>query len=241
VAGRASGGRARLSPAPPRGPPMPATDADATSAQSSRTWPCGGGRTLFELQGAASALPADRRHPGHRRNRGHLADSARRGRNIRGIKSWGAAPPRKMGTRAAGVDSGRCAETLPVVEQHVNHARAHLPRRRKRTDTVTIADDLPLAAEETIDRERQPDGKSVHAAAGAARFVALDDEVPVVLLDGEVDDADPSTDARLMAGRSAPNTRADLICRRGRRWVASLSTRLDSADVPPGPACGDQR
>jgi hypothetical protein len=80
---------------------------------------------------------------------------------------------------------------LPEVEQHVDHARSHLPRCRERTDVVAIADDLPLAAEDPIDGQRQPDGEPVHAAPGAARLIPLDDEVPVVLLDGEVDHAEP--------------------------------------------------
>jgi hypothetical protein len=52
---------------------------------------------------------------------------------------------------------------------------------------VAIADDLPLAAEDAIDGQRQSDGEPVHAATGAACLIPLDDEVPVVLLDGEVD------------------------------------------------------
>jgi hypothetical protein len=55
---------------------------------------------------------------------------------------------------------------------------------------VAIADDLALAAEDAIDGEGQPDGEPVYAATGAARFIPLDDEVPVVLLDGEVDHAE---------------------------------------------------
>jgi hypothetical protein len=76
---------------------------------------------------------------------------------------------------------------FPEVEQHVDHARSYLPRRRQWTDVVAIADDPPLAPDGSIDGERQPDGEPVHAAAGAARFVPLDDEVPVVLLDRKVD------------------------------------------------------
>jgi len=52
---------------------------------------------------------------------------------------------------------------------------------------IPVADDLPSAAESAVDRERQPDGEPVHAAAGAARFVPLDDEVTVVLLDRKMD------------------------------------------------------
>jgi hypothetical protein len=76
---------------------------------------------------------------------------------------------------------------LPEVEQDVHHARAHLARRRQRSDVIAIADDSPLAAEDAIDGERQTDGEPVHAASGSAGLVPLDDEVPVVLLDGEVD------------------------------------------------------
>ena len=52
---------------------------------------------------------------------------------------------------------------------------------------IPVADDLPSAAEGAVDRERQPDGEPVHAAARAARLIPLDDEVPVVLLDRKMD------------------------------------------------------
>jgi hypothetical protein len=55
---------------------------------------------------------------------------------------------------------------------------------------VPIADDPPLAAEDAVDGQRQSDGEPVHAATGSARLIPLDDEVPVVLLDGEVDHAE---------------------------------------------------
>jgi len=96
-----------------------------------------------------------------------------------------------MWTRAPRVDAGGRAEVLPEVEKHVHHARSHLPRRRERPDVVPIANDPPLAAaERAVDRERQPDGEPVHAAPGASRLIPFDDEVPVILLDGEVDDAE---------------------------------------------------
>jgi hypothetical protein len=52
---------------------------------------------------------------------------------------------------------------------------------------IPIADDLPLAAEDAVDGERQSDREPVHAAAGTACLISLDDEVPMVLLDREVD------------------------------------------------------
>src|SRR6185312_8436988 len=89
-------------------------------------------------------------------------------------------------------------------------ARSHLPRRRQRPDVVAIADDLPLVPPEgAIDRQRQPDGEPVHAATSPPRLVPLHDEVPVILLDREVDHAE-SVDRRPPARRSAPKIRADL-------------------------------
>jgi hypothetical protein len=98
---------------------------------------------------------------------------------------------------------------LPEVEQHVDHARAHLPRRRERAGVVPIADHLPPAAEQAIHRQSQPDREPVHAAARAARLVSLDDEVTVILLDREMDDSKASTEARAMARLSALNSRGE--------------------------------
>jgi hypothetical protein len=81
---------------------------------------------------------------------------------------------------------------LSEVQQNVDHARSHLPRCRQRADVVAVTDDpSPTTAEGAIDRERQPDGEPMHAAPGPARLVPLDDEVPVILLDGEVNHPEP--------------------------------------------------
>ena len=56
-----------------------------------------------------------------------------------------------------------------------------------RSRVIAVANDLSLAAEDAVDRERQPDRKAVHATARPARLVALDDEMPMVLLNREVD------------------------------------------------------
>ena len=52
---------------------------------------------------------------------------------------------------------------------------------------IPIADHLPPAPEQAIHRQGQSDREPVHAAAGAARLVSLDDEVTVILLDREMD------------------------------------------------------
>ena len=67
----------------------------------------------------------------------------------------------------------------------------HLARRGQRAGVIAVADHLPFAPERAVDRERQPDGQPVHAPAGAAGLVALDDEVAVVLLDRKVDHPEP--------------------------------------------------
>jgi hypothetical protein len=98
---------------------------------------------------------------------------------------------------------------LAEVEQHVNHADPHLSRRRQRAGVIAVAHDLPFATERAVDRERQPDGQPVHAPAGAAGLVALDDEVAVVLLDREVDHPEP-VDRRASDGApERPNTRGE--------------------------------
>src|SRR3954469_7488106 len=92
-----------------------------------------------------------------------------------------------MVPRASRIDARGGTQMLAEVEQHIHHARSHLARRRERSGVVPVANDLPLAAEGAVDGERQPDGEPVYAATGTAGLVPLDDEVPVVLLDREVD------------------------------------------------------
>ena len=77
---------------------------------------------------------------------------------------------------------------LAEVEQHVDHARPHMPRRRQWSRMIPIADDSAFAAAEcAINRERQSDGEPMHAPAGTACLIPLDDEVPVVLLNRKMD------------------------------------------------------
>jgi hypothetical protein len=66
---------------------------------------------------------------------------------------------------------------------------------------VPIADDLPFPSQDAIDGERQSNRQPVHATAGPARLITLDDEVPVVLLDREVNHPE-SIDGRPRDGAS---------------------------------------
>ena len=76
---------------------------------------------------------------------------------------------------------------FPKVEKHVDHARPHLSRRRQWSGVIPIAHDLPLSSEGAVDGERQSNREPVHATAGTARLIPLDDEVAMILLDREVD------------------------------------------------------
>ena len=155
-----------------------ARPAAATSADSSRVRSRGRGAAVRR---PATARPrAASRHAPSRCAGGPWP--ARRS-----VAAGRSLPSRKMIPRAPRVDARGGTEVLPEVEQHVDHARPHLSRRRERSGVIPIADDLPLAAEDAVDRERQSDREPVHATAGTARLIPLDDEVPVVLLDREVD------------------------------------------------------
>ena len=151
--------------------------AAATSAESSGVRSRRSCRPFFHPQRPASAPPAGAGHPGGRQGRGR--------RELRGRRS--SLPPRKVGPGAPRVDARGRTQVLSEVEQHVDHARARLPRRRERAGVIPIADHLPSAAEQSIDRQGQSDREPVHAAAGAARLISLDDEVTVILLDREMD------------------------------------------------------
>ena len=134
------------------------------------------GRVFVDPQRPSREPPADTRHPGAGLDRGRC--------NTRGRRSG--LPARKMLSRAPRIDARGGAEVLPEVEQHVDHARPHLSRRRQWSGVVPIADDLPLASEDAVDGERQSNREPVHATAGTARLIPFDDEVAVVLLDREV-------------------------------------------------------
>src|SRR4051812_39421952 len=54
---------------------------------------------------------------------------------------------------------------------------------------VAIAPDLPAPPERAVDRQGDPDGQTLNAAAERAAPVAFDEQMDVVLLDREVNHA----------------------------------------------------
>jgi hypothetical protein len=151
----------------------------STCANSSWAGSRCGSWLFVHPQRPTRAPPADACHPGRWQGRGRRGVSGHRD----------VLPPRKVRTRAPRIDARGGAEVFAEIEQHINHARPHLPRRRQRSRVIPSADDFPSAAEGAVDSERQPNGEPVHTAAGAARLIPLDDEVAVVLLDRKMDHA----------------------------------------------------
>ena len=87
------------------GRPIAATASDATSAESSRVWPWGGGRTFFGLKG-----PPARCQP---MAAIHVLGAAVAAGSIVTARLG----PRKLHTRAPGIDAGGRVQMLPEVEQ----------------------------------------------------------------------------------------------------------------------------
>ena len=116
---------------------------------------------------------------------------------------------RKVRARAARINARGGAEVLSEVEQHVDHARPHVPRRRERSGVIPIADDLPFAAEGAVDRERQPDASPCTPPRARRASSPSTMKCPWSCWIEKWITRKRSTDARAMARRSAPNTRGD--------------------------------
>ena len=133
------------------------------------------------------------------------------GRAVAGATSWppGAMPPRKVRTRAPRIDARGRAEVLAEVEQHVDHARPHLPRRRERSGGYRSPTTFPLRprARLTASANRIASPCTPPRARRASSPSTM--KCPWSCWIEKWITRKRSTDARAMARRSAPNTRAD--------------------------------
>jgi hypothetical protein len=77
------------------------------------------------------------------------------------------------------------AGVVLVVPQYIADRMPHLRRRPQRARVVRVPDDPTLTADLPVDRFRDPHAQAFHRRRGNA----LDDQVDVVALDGEVNDA----------------------------------------------------
>src|SRR6266481_2337440 len=77
-----------------------------------------------------------------------------------------------------------------MVLENVDDRVAHLARRAQLAGMVAGGEDPAGAAEVLVETPRQPDAQTAQAGGERALGAGLDDEVKVVGLDGEVDDAE---------------------------------------------------
>jgi len=89
---------------------------------------------------------------------------------------------------------------LASVHQHVDNPNANHAGRFQRARVISIAPDRPANAERTIHCARQPNREPSHPAREHVPIRRLDDEVRVIVLDRELDDAKRVADRRRKAG-----------------------------------------
>jgi hypothetical protein len=79
---------------------------------------------------------------------------------------------------------------LAEVEEHVNKAPAYLARCGQRVGVVAVVPDRAPASAGAIDRAGTSNGEALQSAGEGERSVGFGNEVEVVGLDGEVDQAE---------------------------------------------------
>src|SRR5687767_248223 len=76
------------------------------------------------------------------------------------------------------------------IREHVEESVADLTGRREGLHVVTVAPDAALVPRHAVDGASEADREAAHAAGERLVVRSLDDEVDVIVLDGEVDDAE---------------------------------------------------
>jgi hypothetical protein len=95
--------------------------------------------------------------------------------------------------RGARVEGRNVTAVLAGVEEHVGQRVANLARRTKIAAMIAIRPDATAAAGGTIQGTRGADHETAHAGREGGLVAGLDDEVQVVSLDREVDEAEVRT------------------------------------------------
>jgi len=121
-------------------------------------------------------------------------------RSIRAMRHANRTPAGEPCGRRAGIASGHGAEMLPEIHQDVHEGVAHGAWRRESAGVIPVTEDASSAPECVIHRTRYPDGQSSKATCQAGPVCSLCDEVDVVLLDAELDHAEPTARRRRARG-----------------------------------------
>ena len=104
------------------------------------------------------------------------------------------APAVKPPSRRARVESRRPGVVLLAIHEHVNQRVPHFARRGERSRVVPVAEHGAPAAESAVDRASDPDRDAAETAGQTFAAVRFDEEMDVIVLDGEVDN--PEAPAR---------------------------------------------
>jgi hypothetical protein len=122
-------------------------------------------------------------------------------------------PAREPGSRTAWVDAGTGAQVLSVVEQHVDQSRAHLARCPERMRVIPVVPDPPAPVDCEVDRPRTTPREALDPRSEGIVPVRLDEEMQMILLNGEVDDAKVRT---VRGSQGVPQVREQAA--RSERW-----------------------
>jgi hypothetical protein len=139
----------------------------------------GPGGPLGDGDGAARAAPADGGEPGPGRR-----DWTRFARRWGGV-----APPAEPGPRAARVDPGRRAQVFPEVQQDVDEPSPRLGGRAEVMSVVAAAPHASAPPRRAVDRLRASRRQPLQPADERHGMVAFDEEMDVIALHREMDDA----------------------------------------------------
>src|SRR2546425_115236 len=100
------------------------------------------------------------------------------------------APPIEVPGRRAGIQAGFCPAMLAAVHQYVDQHVAHRSRGGERPGMISIPPDGTPPIERAVHRPRHADGQAPEAAAERQRIIRLDDQMQVIVLDAEVQEAE---------------------------------------------------
>ena len=182
--------------------------------------------------------PADGGQPGVR------ADDGRR----RGGRLEGFPPAVEVHGRRTGIQPAFSPVVFPEIHQHVHERVAHRPRGGERSDVIPTLPHGAAATEGAVNRPRHADGEAAKAAAERPRVVGLDDQMYVIVLHAEVEDAEAAVGGcgeGTVEGREdprgpeatdrRPRAQGDVQGVRGGRGRCGTPGRRPGVDFRPAP------
>ena len=140
---------------------------------------------LLEPEEAVPA-PADGGQPGAR------ADDGRR----RGCRPEGLPPTVEVHGRRAGIQPAFSPVVFPEIHQHVHERVPHRSRGGEWAGVIAILPHAAVPPEGAVDRPCYADGEAAKAPAERPRIVGLDDEMQVIVLHAELEDAEAAVGGR---------------------------------------------